>query len=41
MSSVKISGILSSRLPEMALDNFRFLTIPETSHISKTIVWFS
>ena len=25
----------------MALDNFRFLTIPETSHTSKTIVWFS
>ena len=33
--------MFSSRVSEIALDNFRFLTIPETFHTSKTIVWFS
>jgi hypothetical protein len=33
--------MLSSRVSEMALDNFLFLTISETFKSSKTIVWFS
>ena len=39
-SILKMSGIFSC-LSEIALDNFVFLTIAETSHTSKTIVWFS
>ena len=36
-----MSGIFFTRVPEMALNNFLFLTILETSHTFKTIVQFS
>ena len=38
--SINVLNVLQSK-SEIALDNFRFLTIPETFKSSKTIVWFS
>ncbi|MDE5087733.1 MAG: hypothetical protein O4805_11540, partial [Trichodesmium sp. St16_bin2-tuft] len=40
-SILKVFGIVSSHISDIALDNFQFFIIPDTLKSSKTIIWFS